>query len=274
MFRKVFVSEKNDRVGAVGDSDFDPLAPLFGDDFEPVTTPIKGYEPPPASPEMLALVKEFESQIEEIHAENFPEWEQFFGTARKLENEYFGDYGQSTALSDELMSVYELMDVEALYADDKFVAQLVKILPEDVHFACFLLNSEYTDRVSAISLADMLNVLLDSQTPMDCYGCAMNRWWGNPIAYLAVNPNTNSLDLQRIFEIAIIEPDEFSRDITLCSLAQNPSTPTEVIKQLASMDRDSLLAGDDQCPFYNPNNKLSVNISYWAKKQLDQRFSV
>jgi hypothetical protein len=266
-----------DRASGKDDADnsnLDPFTPLFNNDFEPVATPIKSYQPPVTSPEILTLVEEFESQIEEIHGGTFPEWERFFQKAKKLEKEYFGDFGQSTALSDELMSVYELMDVEALYADDKFLAQLVKILPEDVHFACFLLNSEYTDRVPAISLTEMLNILLVSQTPMDCYGCAMNRWWGNPIAYLAVNPNTNSLDLQRIFEIAIIEPDEFSRDITLCSLAQNPSTPTEVIKQLASMDRDSLLAGDDQCPFYNPNNKLSVNISYWAKKQLDQRFSV
>jgi hypothetical protein len=273
MFRKVFVSEKNDRVGAVGDSDFDPLAPLFGDDFEPVTTPIKGYEPPPASPEMLALVKEFESQIEEIHAENFPEWEQFFGTARKLNNEYFSDYGQSTALSDELMSVYELMDVESLFTDSKFLTEVVKILPEDVHFACFALTCEYAQLISANMLSEILKVLLEAESPMDCYGCSMNQWWGNPVAYLAVNPNTKPEDLKKIFEIATAESYEFSRDITLCSLAYNSSTSIEVLNQLALIDQDALLARDEQCPFYDPDNKLSINISFWAKKQLSERKS-
>lgn len=264
---------KGDGVDEVNDSSFDPFAPLLGDEFEPVTTPIKSYEPEPASPEILALVKEFETQVEEIHGGIFPEWEQFFDKARKLENEYFRDYGQSTALSDEMMSVYELMDVEALYTDSKFLAEIVKILPEDVHFACFLLNSEYEQKISSNMLSEVLRVLLESKSPMDCYGCGMNRWWGNPVAYLAVNPNTKPNELQKICEIAMDESDEFSRDITLCSLAQNPSASTEMLKQLAVIDRDSLLAADEQCPFYDPNNKLSVNISYWAMKQLDEKKS-
>ena len=273
MFRKVFVSDKSGGVDEANDSEFDPLAPLFGEDFEPVTTPIKGYEPPPASPEILALVKEFESQIEEIHAENFPEWEQFFGTARKLNNEYFSDYGQSTALSDELMSVYELMDVESLFTDSKFLTEVVKILPEDVHFACFALTCEYEQLISANMLSEILKVLLEAESPMDCYGCSMNQWWGNPVAYLAVNPNTKPEDLKKIFEIATAESYEFSRNITLCSLAYNSSTSIEVLNQLALIDQDSLLARDEQCPFYDPDNKLSINISFWAKKQLSERKS-
>ena len=271
MFRKVFVSDKSYGVDEANDSEFDPLAPLFGDNFEPVTTPIKGYEPPPASPEILALVKEFESQIEEIHTENFPEWEQFFGTARKLNDEYFSDYGQSTALSDELMSVYELMDVESLFTDSKFLTEVVKILPEDVHFACFALTCEYEQLISANMLSEILKVLLEAESPMDCYGCSMNQWWGNPVAYLAVNPNTKPQDLQKIYEIAKAESYEFSKDIILCSLAQNPSTSIEVLNQLALIDQDSLLASDEQCPFYDPDNKLSVNISYWAKRRLSER---
>jgi len=268
------MSDKNNGVDAGDEPDFDPASALFDRDFNSVTNSTKNHESPVASPEIRALIKEFESQVKEIHGGTFPEWERFFQKAKRLENEYFVDFGQSTALSDELMSVYELMDVEALYTDNKFLSEIVKILPEDVHFACFLLNSEYTQGLSAISLSSILNALLDSQSPMDCYGCAMNRWWGNPIAYLAVNSNTKSQDLHRIFEVAIAESYEFSRDITLCSLAQNPSTPTEVLKQLASMDKESLLANDDQCPFYDPNNKLSVNIGYWAKKLLDERFTV
>jgi hypothetical protein len=262
---------KGDGVNEVNDSSFDPFAPLLGDEFEPVTTPIKSFEPEPASPEILALVKEFEAQVEEIHGGIFPEWEQFFDKARRLENEYFGDYGASTALSDEIMSVYELMDVKGLYTDSKFLTEVVKILPEDVHFACFLLTSDYQQEISTNTLSEVLRVLLESQSPMDCEGCGMNRWWGNPVAYLAVNPNTDPKDLQAIYEIATAESYEFSRDITLCSLAQNPSISTEVLNQLALIDRDSLFASDDQCPFYDPNNKLSVNISYWAKKQLSAR---
>lgn len=267
------MSGKNNESDSGNDSGFDPFVPLLGDEFEPVTTPIKSYEPEPASSEILALVKEFESQVEEIHGGIFPDWKQFFESARRLQNEYFGDYGQSTALSDEIMSIYELMDVEALYTDSKFLAEIVKILPEDVHFACFLLNSEYEQEISANMLSEVLRVLLKSQSPMDCYGCGMNRWWGNPVAYLAVNPNTKPNDLQKICEIAMDESDELSRDITLCSLAQNPSASTEMLKQLAVIDRDSLLAGDEQCPFYDSTNKLSVNISYWAMKQLDKKKS-
>lgn len=265
------MNRNNDWINPADDSDFDPAAPIFGDDFEPITTPVKGYEPPAASPETLEIVRDFETQIEEIHLGNFPAWDRFFEQARKLENEYFGDYGQSTALSDELMSVYELVDVEALYTDTKFLVEIVKILPEDVHFACFLLNSTHQHQISAKVLSEMLKTLISSTSPMDCDGCSGNRWWGNPIAYLAVNPNTNPQDLIKIFEISVAEKYEFYKDITMCALAQNPSTPTEVLKQLAHYDRKSLGAEDDQCPFFDPNNKSSSNIGYWAKRRLAER---
>jgi hypothetical protein len=266
-FRKMLTQGK----GEAASTEIDPYGPIFGDDFEFVDTPAKGYEPPPASEEILALVKEFEEQIDGIHEGTNPDWTKFFESARKLQEEYFPDHGESTALSDELMSVYELMDVESLYTDKKFMAEIVKILEEDMHFACFLLTSEFSEEIQPKVLSDFLSVLIEGDNPMDCEGCGMNQWWGNPLAYLAAQPSTRPTDLQKIFELAENESYEFSRDIVFCTLAQNEKTPVAILKKLAKVDRDALRARDEQCPFYDENNASSINIAYWAELSLEAR---
>jgi hypothetical protein len=266
--RQLFSGGANDQSIESG---LDPLASLFDDDFEPVATPVKGYEPPAASPEILELLERFEEQIEGIFEGTFPVWSKFFLTARKLESEYFCDYGQSTALSDELMSVYELQDVEALYSDQKFLREVVKILDEDVHFACFMLNSGNEDQISPKIMADIVNALLERKLAMDCEGCTMNQWWGNPIAYVSVHEHTSAADLKRIYTRVHKNDDEMARDVVLCTLAQNPNTPEEILKKLSAMDRDSLMARDEMCPFFDENDSRSINIAYWATRTLSNK---
>lgn len=253
------------------DSDLNPFASIFDDDFEPVTTPVKGYEPPPASPEILELVEKFEEQIEGIHEGTYPVWSRFFQNARKLESEYFSDYGQSTALSDEVMSVYELQDVEALYSDQKFLNEIVKILAEDVHFACFILNSGNEDQITPKIMADFVNALLERKSALDCEGCVMNQWWGNPIAYVSVHEKTSAADLKRIYTRVHKDSDEMARDIVLCTLAQNPNTPQEILKKLSTLDIDALLAQDEMCPFFDEDDPRSMNIAYWATRTLTEK---
>ncbi len=253
------------------DSDLNPFASIFDDDFEPVITPVKGYEPPPASPETLELLEKFEEQIEGIHEGTYPVWSRFFQNARKLESEYFSDYGQSTALSDEVMSVYELQDVEALYSDQKFLNEIVKILAEDVHFACFILNSGNEDHITPKIMADFVNALLERKSALDCEGCVMNHWWGNPIAYVSVHEKTSSADLKKIYTRVHKDSDEMARDIVLCTLAQNPNTPLEILKKLSNLDIDALLAKDEMCPFFDEDDPRSINIAYWASRTLAEK---
>ena len=260
--------------GAIGtsvDSELNPFASIFDDDFEPVTTPVKGYEPPAASPEVLELVEKFEEQIEGIHEGTYPVWSRFFQNAKKLESEYFGDYGQSTALSDELMSVYELQDVAALYSDQKFLNEIVKILSEDVHFACFILNSGNEDQITPKIMADFVNALLERKSALDCEGCTMNQWWGNPVAYVAVHKKTSTLDLKRIYNRVHKDSDEMARDIVLCTLAQNPNTPQEILKKLSTLNRDALLAQDEMCPFFDDDDPRTMNIAHWATRTLAEK---
>lgn len=263
-FRKLLTQGKSESAS----TEIDPYGSIFDDDFEFLDTPAKSYEPPPASEEVLALVKEFEEQIDGIHEGSNPEWVKFFESARKLQEEYFPDHGESTALSDELMSVYELMDVESLYTDEKFLAEIVKILEEDIHFLCFLLNSEFSENIQSKILSDFLGVLLEADNSMDCEGCGMNQWWGNPLAYLAVQSNTRPTDLQQIYEMAENESYEYERDIVFCALAQNDKTPISILKKLAKIDRDALKAKDEQCPFYDENNPATTNIANWAIQKL------
>jgi hypothetical protein len=267
-FRK-FLSEKP--ASQPLDSELDPFAPIFGDDFEVVTTPVKAYEPPPASPEILELVEKFEEQIEGIHDGTYPVWSKFFKTAVKLNDEYFCDHGESTSLADELMSVYELQDVEALYSDAKFLAEVVKNLEEHVHLSCFILNSGNEDNISPKIMTDFVNVLLERESPLDCEECSMNQWWGNPIAYLAVHPHVKEPGLQRIFEAVIDDTYEFGRDIVLCALAQNEKTPVAILKKLAKIDREAHLAKDEQCPFYDEENEKTINIAYLAERTLSEK---
>jgi hypothetical protein len=216
----------------------------------------------------LALKESFEDLIGQIHDGQFPDWVKFFQDARQLEQEYFSAHGESTALSDELMSVYELMEVGALYTDGAFLSEITKILSEDEHFLCFLLNSGYETELSADVLTGFLEAMCLKEDPLDCYGCGTNRWWGNPLAYLAVNPNSTGDALRKIFEIVKDNKYEFAVDIVLCSLAQNRNTPKDILEFLATQDRNSILAEDEQCPFYDPDNKEVSNIAYWAKKRL------
>ena len=77
-----------------------------------------------AEAEVEKLLADFETQIEQIHLGNYPNWEKFFRDALVLENEYFQEHGASSALSDELLSVYELLEVQGLFSDDGFIEEI------------------------------------------------------------------------------------------------------------------------------------------------------
>ena len=248
---------------------------LYGDFEGRSTTPKPSKEAYP-SPDTLKLVESFEKTIELIHEGKYPNWPEFFATARKLNVDYFIDHGQSTALSDELMSVYEI-DVEDLYTDESFLNEIIKILPEDIHFLCFLLNSDHAKKINQNSLVKMWEEVADLEDPLDCYGCGMNRWWGNPVAYLAIQTNlpSGALDeindlVEQISEAYIDDPRKSvdDLDIILLSLASNENTPVDVLQKLLKIDRTPVQATDDQYPYYDEDDKGSGNISELAKRTI------
>jgi hypothetical protein len=250
--------------------------PLLYGDFEGRSTPPKPSTEPHPSPETLKLVESFEKTIELIHEGKYPNWPEFFTTARKLNVDYFINHGQSTALSDELMSVYEI-DVEDLYTDESFLNEIIKILPEDIHFLCFLLNSDYSEKINNKTLVKMWEEVSELEDPLDCYGCGMNLWWGNPVAYLAIQKNLLSSALneindlvEQISEAYIDDPrkSEDDLDIILLSLASNENTPVDVLQKLLKIDRTPMQATDDQYPYYDEDDKGSGNISELAKRTI------
>jgi len=250
---------------------------LFGD-FEGRPNTAKPSKEPYPSPETLKLFESFEKTVELIHEGKYPNWPEFFAVARKLNIDYFNRYGQSTALSDEMISVYEI-DVEDLYSDESFLNEIIKILPEDIHFLCFLLNSDNSEKIKKDILVKMWEAVSEFEDPLDCYGCGMNRWWGNPVAYLAVQKNLPSAALnqindlvEQISEAYIDDPRKFEDDldIILLSLASNENTPVEVLQKLLKIDRNPMQANDDQYPFYDENDKGTANISETAKRTLSK----
>jgi len=112
--------------------------------------------------------------------------------------------------------------------------------------------------------------VLDDDDLMSCYECGMNRWWGNPVAYLAFQENLPQKNLVELFQLTIALPkeDEMTKDIILCSLASNKSTPLDVLKKLQNEERYALMAADEQCPFWDETDKETSNIAELARRTI------
>ena len=155
------------------------------------TNSVKPYEPPQPTAEILKTFELFKEQIELIHKGKLPIWTEFFALVKQLDDEYFSSHGESTSLADELFSVYELDNNGTFYSDDNFMAEILKILSDNIHLLCFL-----------------------------------------------------------------------------CSLASNKSTPLDVLKKLENEERYSLMAADEQCPFWDETDKETSNIAELARRTI------
>ena len=252
--------------------------PSFFGDFEGRPNTAKPSKEPYPSPETLKLFESFEKTVELIHEGKYPDWPEFFATARKLKVDYFADHGESGSLADELLSVYEI-DVEELYTNESFLNEIIKILPDETHFLCFLLNSNYSEKISQNILVKMWEEVSELEDPLYCEDCGMNRWWGNPVAYLAIQKNlsTDALDeindlVEQISEAYIDDPRVYEDELDLISLAlaSNENTPIEVLKALSKKDKNSIKANDQDSPFYVGENQETSNISETAKRTLSK----
>ena len=233
------------------------------------TNTVKQYEPPQPTAEIIKTLELFKEQIELIHKGKLPIWTEFFALVKQLDDEYFSSHGESTSLADELFSVYELDNNGAIYSDDNFMTEILKILSDNIHLLCFLLNSGYENEISKDMLIKMCETVLNDDELMTCYECGMNRWWGNPVAYLAVQENLPQKNLVELFQVTIALPkNEMTKDIILCSLASNKSTPLDVLKKLENEERYSLLAADEQCPFWDETDKETSNIAELARRTI------
>jgi hypothetical protein len=246
------------------------LKPLFDDPETFYSNKTKPYEPPQPTAEILKTFELFKEQIELIHKGKLPIWTEFFALVKRLDDEYFSSHGESTSLADELFSVYELDNNEDIYSDDKFMTEILKILSDNIHLLCFILNSGHENEISKDMLIKMCETVLDDNELMNCYECGMNRWWGNPVAYLAFQENLPQKNLTELFEltIALSKEDEMTKDIILCSLASNKSTPLEVLNKLQNEERYALMAADEQCPFWDETDKETSNIAELARRTI------
>lgn len=268
--RRMFLAK--DKMGMKGPSSLpdNPSSSLF-DDFEFKETAEDTYSPPPVSGKVQKRIEKLEETIEQIHEGQFPNWPLFFKEALALDDLYFGSHGQSSSLADELMSVYELAEYDELYSDAQFLDEIILASTDDIHFICFLLTSGHGNLIVNNFLSKMLKVVSEMDSPDDCYGCGMNRWWGNPLAYLAVNENISASNIKKIYSLANKISEGHSRDIVLCALASNVNTPQDILSKLYNEDRESIMAKDEQCPFYDEGLPETANISFWARKHLSER---
>jgi hypothetical protein len=241
---------------------------LFGD-FEGRPTSAKPSNEPYPSAETLKLVEAFEETIELIRQGQYPNWSDFFTTAKKLNELYFPGHGQSTSLADELMSVYEI-DVEDVYSDQSFLTEIINILPEEIHFLCFLLNSEYSENIDGEIIDKIWKKLSNLENPVSCYECGSNRWWGNPVAYVAQMEKLSPENLNKIFEFTSALDDRFEYDIEIIfsALASNEGTPKSVLEFLVTVDKEPVMASNDQYPFHDENGVKISNISELAKRTI------
>jgi hypothetical protein len=117
------------------------------------------------------------------------------------------------------------------------------------------------------------------EDPLYCEDCSMNRWWGNPVAYLAIQKNfsTDALGeindlVEQISEAYIDDPRVYEDELDLISLAlaSNENTPIEVLQSLSTKDKNSIKANDQDSPFYVGEDQETSNISETAKRTLSK----
>ena len=77
-------------------------------------------------------------------------------------------------------------------------------------------------------------------------------------------------NLVELFQLTIALPkeNEMTKDIILCSLASNKSTPLDVLKKLQNEERYALMAADEQCPFWDETDKETSNIAELARRTI------
>jgi len=78
-------------------------------------------------------------------------------------------------------------------------------------------------------------------------------------------PQKNLAELFQ-FALALPKENEMTKDIILCSLASNKSTPLDVLKKLQNEDRYAIV--DEQCPFWDETDKESSNIAEVARRTM------
>lgn len=236
------------------------LKPLIDENFEPVSNLNNSYVSPAPSKETLQKVETFEKTIDLIKQGNFPKWSDFFTMARKLNEDYFNEHGESTSLADELISVYEI-DVEEVYIDSSFLNEIILMLPDEIHFVCFILNSEHSKKIDSTILEKMWQKLCVNSESVSCYDCGMNRWWGNPVAYLAIMDQLPTKILAEIFNFTLTLDERYSHDVQIIqsALASNLNTPLIVLESLTEVNKVTYLPFENDLHYDEKNEQLLIS---------------
>jgi hypothetical protein len=82
----------------------------------------------------------------------------------------------------------------------------------------------------------------------------------------------SSENLNEIFEFTLSLDDRFEYDIEIIysSLASNKSTPISVLQFLTTVNKEPIMASNDQYPFHNENGVKVSNISELARRTLSR----
>jgi hypothetical protein len=77
----------------------------------------------------------------------------------------------------------------------------------------------------------------------------------------------SSENLNKIYEFTSSLDDRFEYDIEIIysALASNKSTPISVLQFLSTVDKEPVMASNDQYPFYDENGVKISNISKLAE---------
>lgn len=251
-------------------SDVDMFGTIFDDDQE--FTP---YVPPAKAPVelddlVLEALEAIRSDCELIKSEESPAWPKFFKNLEILESNWpdiiDADEASCPCFADELFDEEDLVSVEWIFNDSKFLNGIAKFINAEVHFVCWLLTSEHRNNLKPAFLNKLLEAIIDSEMGDDCEECAQNGWWGSPLTYLAENDNSSAVLLQSIYD----EVGESDNTAALGTLALNPKTPKAILKKLALDDRKVIKFQDEMSPCFDVASRHDFQISRMANANLDQ----
>lgn len=241
---------------------------IFDDDqeFVPYVPPQK--TPPTIEPSVLDALEAVRSDCELIRDEETPSWSQFFKNLQILEDNWFDllEAGEISCpcFADELFDEENLVSVEWVFTDTKFLSGMVQFIESEVHFACWLLTSEHRNNLKPAFLTKLFDAIIDSEMGDDCEECSQNGWWGSPFTYLAENSNAPGELLQRVHD----EVEESDNTVALAALAHNSKTPKAILKKLALDERKVIQLQDDMSPFSDEASRHDFVISLMAKANL------
>jgi hypothetical protein len=182
----------------------------------------------------------FERMLEDITNKNFSDFDAFADLAIFLAKDIWSEQGMFDEPSSQLFAEYGIGAIDWIWSDSKFLATLPQFLKDDIHFGCFILTEGRSN-------VEFTSLFADMALKEECEICSqMGDGWISAAAYVAEDAFAEVELLENYYLYFKKEFDSGKEDEkynaieVLRSLAENPKTPENILRDLAQIHENSL----------------------------------